>query len=109
MTLAEQLKSGEIEARQVFGDDEDETERPRRAETKEDKRADAFLKHVGELRRLASERDEARRPSAARPKTLEDAAKREREALERSTGRSRRRLLEMRDRRASTSRRSSTS
>jgi RNA polymerase primary sigma factor len=55
--LAERLRAAEIEARHIFGDDEPETEPAEGAETKEDKRADAFLKQVSRLRRLAGERD----------------------------------------------------
>jgi RNA polymerase primary sigma factor len=57
LTLAEKLRRGEIEARHVFGDDEPESEPAEGAESKEDKRADAFLKQVSKLKRLAGERD----------------------------------------------------
>ncbi|TMA45650.1 MAG: RNA polymerase sigma factor RpoD [Deltaproteobacteria bacterium] len=46
MNLAERLRKGEIEARHIFGDDEPETEPVEGTESKEDKRADAFLKQV---------------------------------------------------------------
>jgi RNA polymerase primary sigma factor len=57
LSLAEKLRRGEIEARHIFGDDEPETEATEGAETKEDKRADAFLKQVSRLKRLAGERE----------------------------------------------------
>jgi len=57
MTLAERLRKGEIEARHIFGDDEPETEPAEGTEAKEDKRADAFLKQVSRLKRLAGERE----------------------------------------------------
>src|SRR5262249_42834741 len=57
LTLAERLRRGEIEARHLFGDDEPETDAAAEgAETKEDKRADAFLRQVSKLKRLAGER-----------------------------------------------------
>jgi RNA polymerase primary sigma factor len=58
--LADRLRRGEIEARHIFGDDEPEqnAEPPAEgAEPKEDKRAEAFLRQVGKLRRLVTERD----------------------------------------------------
>ena len=54
MNLAERLRRGEMEARHVFGDDEPESEP---AEGKEDKRAVAFLRQVGRLKRLLGERE----------------------------------------------------
>ncbi|HJQ85106.1 MAG TPA: RNA polymerase sigma factor RpoD [Candidatus Binatia bacterium] len=57
LTLAERLRHGEIEARHIFGDDEPETEPAEGTETKEDKRADAFLKQVSKLKRYAGERE----------------------------------------------------
>ncbi len=68
--LADRLRKGEIEARHIFGDDEPESAEAAAegAETKEDKRADAFLKQVGKLRRLATERDKLT-AEAARAKT----------------------------------------
>jgi RNA polymerase primary sigma factor len=58
MSLADRLKREEIEARHIFGDDEPESgEAAEGTEAREDKRADAFLKQVGKLRRLAGERD----------------------------------------------------
>ena len=58
--LADRLKRGEIEARHVFGDDEtpstETADAPRRG-PREDKRADGFLKQVGKLRRLVTERE----------------------------------------------------
>ncbi len=57
LTLAEKLRRGEIEARHIFGDDEPETEPAEGTESKEDKRAEAFLRQVSKLKRLAGERD----------------------------------------------------
>jgi RNA polymerase primary sigma factor len=57
LTLAEKLRGGEIEVRHIFGDDEPEAEPAEGTESKEDKRAEAFLKQVSELKRLAGERD----------------------------------------------------
>src|SRR5437762_1759025 len=57
LTLAEKLRRGEIEARHIFGDDEPETEPAEGAESKEDKRAEVFLRQVSKLKRLAGERD----------------------------------------------------
>src|SRR5262249_2209047 len=58
LTLAERLRHAEIEARHVFGDeDQPEAEPAEGAEAKEDKRADAFLKQVGRLKRFVTERD----------------------------------------------------
>ena len=57
LTLADKLRRAEIEARHIFGDDEPETEPAEGAESKEDKRAEAFLRQVSKLKRLAGERD----------------------------------------------------
>jgi RNA polymerase primary sigma factor len=57
LTLGEKLRHGEMEARHIFGDDEPETEPAEGTETKEDKRADGFLKQVSKLKRLAGERE----------------------------------------------------
>src|SRR5437762_2592003 len=57
LTLADKLRRGEIEARHIFGDDEPETEPAEGTESKEDKRAEAFLRQVSKLKRLAGERD----------------------------------------------------
>src|SRR5207249_2125257 len=72
MNLAERLRRGELEVRQVFGDDEPESEP---AEGKEDKRAEIFLRHVGRLKRLVGEREKLVAESA-RAKTSK--ARRER-------------------------------
>jgi RNA polymerase primary sigma factor len=57
-TLADRLRAGEIEARHVFGDDDAaEAATTEISEGKEDKRAAEFLKHVGKLRRLVTERE----------------------------------------------------
>jgi RNA polymerase primary sigma factor len=57
--LADRLRRHEIEARHIFGDDEatESSEVTEGGEPREDKRADAFLKQTGKLRRLATERD----------------------------------------------------
>jgi RNA polymerase primary sigma factor len=71
LNLADRLKRGEIDARHIFGDDEQQTvdaEQVEGAEPKEDKRADAFLKQVGKLRRCANEREKLL-AEAARAKT----------------------------------------
>ncbi|MGH9391544.1 MAG: RNA polymerase sigma factor region1.1 domain-containing protein, partial [Vicinamibacteria bacterium] len=52
MTMAEKLKNGEIEARQVLFDEDDEVDSPE----KEERRVRTFLKAVGPLKRLAAER-----------------------------------------------------
>ena len=59
LNLAERLKRGEIEARHIFGDDDqpESAEPAEGAEPKEDKRADGFLKHVTKLKRYAGERE----------------------------------------------------
>ena len=62
LNLADRLKRGEIEARHVFGDEEQQpTDQSQAAaeptEVKEDKRGDAFLKQIGKLRRLVNERE----------------------------------------------------
>jgi len=54
MNLAERLRRAEVEARHIFGDDEPESEP---AEGKEDKRAEAFLRQVGRVKRLTGERE----------------------------------------------------
>jgi len=67
--LAEKLRRGETEARHIFGDDEPETtETAEGAESKEDKRAEGFLRQVSKLKRLAGERDKLV-AEAARSKT----------------------------------------
>ena len=53
MTMAEKLKSGEVEARQVLFDEDDEVDSPE----KEERRVQAFLKSVAPLKRHATERD----------------------------------------------------
>src|SRR5262245_57402234 len=72
--LADRLKRGEIEARHVFGDDENpSTEAADAAEAgpREDKRADGFLKQVSKLRRLVTEQEKlvAERGKARTSKT----------------------------------------
>jgi RNA polymerase primary sigma factor len=52
MTMAEKLKSGEVEARQVLFEEDDEVDSPE----KEERRVQAFLKSVGPLKRYAAER-----------------------------------------------------
>src|SRR6185369_3309671 len=53
LNLAERLRREEIDARHIFGDEEQETEQVEGAETKEDKRVGAFLKQIGKLKRMA--------------------------------------------------------
>src|SRR5438094_9008247 len=53
LTLADKVRQGEIAGRHIFGDDE----RAEATEREENKCADAFLKQVSELQRLAGERD----------------------------------------------------
>jgi RNA polymerase primary sigma factor len=57
LNLAERLRREEIDARHIFGDEEQEaSEQTEGAEPKEDKRVGAFLKQIGKLKRLAGER-----------------------------------------------------
>jgi len=66
--LGERLRSGDIDARHVFGDDEQPSEAgaTEGAETgpREDKRAEAFLRQVGKLKRLATEREKLQAEAA---------------------------------------------
>jgi RNA polymerase primary sigma factor len=60
LNLAERLRHGEIDARHVFGDEDqpgESAEQVEGAEPKEDKRVDVFLKQVGKLKRCATERE----------------------------------------------------
>jgi len=77
LSLGEKLRRGEMEARHIFGDDEatDTEAAAEGAETKEDKRADAFLKQVSKLKRLAGEREKL---VAEREKTKTSKGRRER-------------------------------
>jgi RNA polymerase primary sigma factor len=76
LTLADRLRRGEIEARHLFGDDEPETEAVAEgAEPKEDKRAEAFLRQVSKLKRLAGEREKL---LLEREKTKTSKARRDR-------------------------------
>jgi RNA polymerase primary sigma factor len=68
-TMAEKLKSGEVEARQVLFEEDDEVDSPE----KEERRVQAFLKAVGPLKRYAMERGKA----AAGKKSAKESAKRE--------------------------------
>ena len=68
-TIAEKLKSGEVEARQVLFEEDDEVDSPE----KEERRIRAFLKAVGPLRRYAMERQKA----AAGKRSAKETAKRE--------------------------------
>jgi RNA polymerase primary sigma factor len=58
--LGERLREGDIDARQVFGDDEASTETQQPVAEgdppREDKRAEGFLRQVSRLKRLATER-----------------------------------------------------
>ena len=75
LTLGERLRRGEIEARHIFGDEEVETEPAEGTESKEDKRADAFLRQVSKLKRLAGEREKL---AAEREKPKTSKVRRER-------------------------------
>ena len=68
-TMAEKLKSGEVEARQVLFEEDDEVDSPE----KEERRVQAFLKAVGPLRRYAMEREKA----AVGKKGAKESAKRD--------------------------------
>ncbi len=57
LSLGEKLKEGEIEARHIFGDEEEEATET--TEGKEDHRIELFLSRMAPLRRLARERDGA--------------------------------------------------
>ncbi|MET0151219.1 MAG: RNA polymerase sigma factor RpoD [Candidatus Binatia bacterium] len=68
-TMAEKLKSGEVEARQVLFEEDDEVDSPE----KEERRVQAFLKSVGPLRRYALEREK----TATGKKSAKESAKRD--------------------------------
>jgi RNA polymerase primary sigma factor len=68
-TMAEKLKSGEVEARQVLFEEDDEVDSPE----KEERRVQAFLKAVVPLKRYAMEREKA----AAGKKSAKESAKRD--------------------------------
>ncbi|MFN8543722.1 MAG: RNA polymerase sigma factor RpoD [Candidatus Binatia bacterium] len=58
LDLGERARHGEVDARHVFGDDEqDAAQSAEVAEGKEDKRTEAFLKQAGKLRRQVTERE----------------------------------------------------
>jgi RNA polymerase primary sigma factor len=57
LSLGDKLKKEEIEARYIFGDDEEEVD----ATGKEDQRIDLFLSRMSGLKRLAHERDRLER------------------------------------------------
>jgi RNA polymerase primary sigma factor len=71
MTMAEKLKSGEVEARQVLFDEDDEVDSPE----KEERRVHAFLKAVAPLKRLSGERLKA--SGGGKRASAKEAAKRE--------------------------------
>ncbi len=71
ITMAEKLKSGEVEARQVLFDEDDEVDSPE----KEQRRVQVFLKAVGPLKRYAAER--AQLAPAAKKASAKEAAKRD--------------------------------
>jgi RNA polymerase primary sigma factor len=71
MTMAEKLKSGEVEARQVLFEEDDEVDSPE----KEERRVQAFLKAVAPLKRLAADRGKS-----GGKKSAKDAAKRDKKA-----------------------------
>jgi RNA polymerase primary sigma factor len=68
-TMAEKLRSGEVEARQVLFEEDDEVDSPE----KEERRVQAFLKAVGPLRRYALERQK----TATGKKSAKESAKRD--------------------------------
>jgi RNA polymerase primary sigma factor len=68
-TIAEKLKSGEVEARQVLFEEDDEVDSPE----KEERRVRAYLKAVGPLRRFAMERQK----TATGKRSAKENAKRE--------------------------------
>ncbi len=72
MTMAEKLKSGEVEARQVLFEEDDEVDSPE----KEERRVQAFLKAVGPLKRYAAER--AKVSGGTKKASTKDVVKRER-------------------------------
>jgi RNA polymerase primary sigma factor len=71
MTMAEKLKSGEVEARQVLFDEDDEVDSPE----KEERRVQAFLKAVGPLRRYSA--DHAKASGGTKRGSTKDVVKRE--------------------------------
>jgi RNA polymerase primary sigma factor len=71
VTMAEKLKSGEVEARQVLFEEDDEVDSPE----KEARRVQAFLKSVGPLKRYAAERDKL--APATKKASASEANKRE--------------------------------
>jgi len=73
MTMADKLKSGEVEARQVLFDEDDEVDSPE----KEERRVNAFLKSVAPLKRLSSDRS---KPGGGKRTSAKDAAKRDKKA-----------------------------
>jgi RNA polymerase primary sigma factor len=72
MTMAEKLKSGEVEARQVLFEEDDEVDSPE----KEERRVQAFLKAVAPLKRLSADRGKA----GGKKASSKDAAKRDKKA-----------------------------
>ncbi|MCW5891017.1 MAG: RNA polymerase sigma factor RpoD [bacterium] len=88
LTLGERLRQGEIEARHLFGDEEQQTESDT-AESgpREDKRADAFLKQVSKLKRLAGEQEklEAERKKARTSKARKVAIDKRLEVIAQQT------------------------
>ena len=68
-TMAEKLKSGEVEARQVLFEEDDEVDSPE----KEERRVQAFLKAIVPLKRHAMEREKV----AVGKKSAKESAKRD--------------------------------
>src|SRR4029077_6378763 len=66
VTMAEKLKTGELEARQVLFEEDDEGDSPE----KEQRRVQQFLKAVAPLKRTAAERDRLGPGSKANGKQL---------------------------------------
>jgi RNA polymerase primary sigma factor len=80
--LNERLRAGEIEARHIFGDDDQEAT-AEVAEGKEDRRAQGFFKHVSKLRRLVGEREklDAEHGRAKTSKTRKAAIEKRRDVI----------------------------
>jgi RNA polymerase primary sigma factor len=62
--LGDALRSGEIDARQVFGDEE--TEVTEETEQRDDRRSQGFLKQVTRLKRIAGEQEKAQKDLEAK-------------------------------------------
>src|SRR5262245_30351743 len=84
LNLGERAREGEVDARNIFGDDEqDAAQSTEVAEGKEDRRTEAFLKQIGKLRRIEAERHKLvdERGKARTSKKRRDAIDRRLETL----------------------------